>query len=97
MSRRAKIQWLISVVTLLVAGTITWLVLGETSPLREYFLWHVRIPNIWRQFILLPFIISAIASGNVHGGNIIVFCITFSAQWLFLGWILSLLFTFKRK
>jgi hypothetical protein len=39
---------------------------------------------------LIPFIISAVAAGNVHGGNEFVFSMAFTVQWLFIGLLLSL-------
>ncbi|MEP6707095.1 MAG: hypothetical protein ABJC05_06225 [Pyrinomonadaceae bacterium] len=73
---------------------------SETSPLGEYFLWHVGLPNAWRGMNLIPAIISAVASGNLHGGNEFVFYVAFTIQWLLVGLILSfvaLLFRMTRE
>jgi hypothetical protein len=93
MSSKARIRLAFSVLTLTFASTVTWLVTGETSPFKEYFLWHVGIPNAWGMLNLLPAIISAMAAGNIHAGNAAVFYIAFAIQWLGIGWLLSFPFT----
>ncbi|HEX5704601.1 MAG TPA: hypothetical protein VFX97_15475 [Pyrinomonadaceae bacterium] len=98
MSRRRIFHLSVSALTLLAAFAVNWLVFGETSPAREYFLWNVGLPNAWRSLNLIPGIISAIAAGNVHGGNELVFFLVFSIQWLLVGLVFSLvLLMFRRK
>jgi hypothetical protein len=99
-SRRVTFHLSISLLTLLGAFVINWLIFGETSPASEYFLWNVGLPNAWRGLNIIPGIISAIASGNLHGGNEIVFFVVFSIQWLLVGLVFSfvlLLFRMKRE
>ena len=97
-SRRAVFHLSVSAVTLLAAFAVNWLMFGETSPASEYFLWNVGLPNAWRSLNLIPGIISAIAAGNVHGGNELVFYLAFSIQWLLVGFVFSfVLLLFRRK
>ena len=41
----------------LSASLVSWLVVGETSPLADYFLWHVEIRNLWLTVHRLPYLI----------------------------------------
>jgi len=54
---------------------------------------------MWRGLNLIPGIVSFIAAGNPHSGNVFIYYIGFCIQWLLVGFILSfvlLLFRFKR-
>lgn len=85
---------------LVAAFAINWLMFGETSPANEYFLWHVDLPNAWRGMNLVPALISALAAGNLHGGNEFIFYLVFAVQWLLVGLAFSfvlLLFRMKRE
>ena len=100
MSRRAKLHLIISGLVFVLAFILNWLIIGDTSPLGEYFLWHVGLPNAWRGMNMIPGMISALAAGNLHGGNEIVFYLAFAIQWLLIGLLLSfvaLLFRMKRE
>src|SRR6267142_6337012 len=100
MSRRAKLHLTICGLVVVLAFFLNWLILGDSSPLREYFLWHVGLPNAWRGMNMIPVIISAVAAGNLHGGNEFVFFVAFAIQWLLVGLALSfvvLLFRMKHE
>jgi hypothetical protein len=97
--RKAQFQATTSMVVLLLAFIIDWVLVGESSPLRNYFLWHVRLPNMWRALNIVPAIIAYLVAGNLHVGSLFVFYIGFSIQWLLVGFIISfvlLLFRIKR-
>ena len=49
------------------------------------------LPNVWRLIHLPPYILAAIASGNLHQGSDWVFIIGFILQWSFVGFLVSLL------
>ena len=94
-----KFHLVTAAIVLLLAFIIDWLITGESSPLANYFLWHVGIPNMWASLHLIPVLIAIVASKNPHVPNMFVFYISFCIQWLVVGFILSfvlLLFRFKR-
>jgi hypothetical protein len=83
-------------VILAVAGGIgavivNWLVLGETSPLHHYFLWHVAIPNMWGRLNIIPVIVSALIAGNPHGGSELVYAFGVFVQWFLIFYLLCVL------
>ena len=84
----------VSVLVLMVALILNWLLIGETSPLREYFLWHVAMRNVWGFLNVVPAIISIFASGNVHAGSESVFYVAFAIQWLLIGLLVGLFLSF---
>ena len=99
MMRRAKFHLVIAVLVLLLAFIIDWLVIGESSPLANYFLWHVGPKNLWGGFNFLPYAVALVASSNSRWLFPLVFYFAFCIQWLLVGLILSfvlLLFRFRR-
>ena len=44
-----------SIIFAVAATALTWLVLGEGSPLRGYFLNHTAIPNFVGRLLVLPY------------------------------------------
>jgi hypothetical protein len=91
MSRTRWIRLIIALATLALASLITWIIGSESSPLYRYFLYNVGIPNAWGQVNLIPYLLSAIVGG--HSGNLLVALVAFAAQWMFIGWLVSLLVT----
>ena len=75
--------------TVVGAVILNGLINDESSPLNEYFLWHVGIPNAWMGLNLIPGLGSAIAAGNLHSGNQTVFYLAFIIQWFAIGLVLS--------
>lgn len=86
---RLKSRLIFSGVFLLLVILIHWVMFGEDSPLREYFQWHVSVPNVLRGLNAVPAIVSAVISGNHGGGDRIVFCFLFVIQWSAVGFFLS--------
>lgn len=84
----------VSVLVLVVASILNWLLIGESSPLREYFLWHAAIPNLWGVLNVVPGLISIVGSGNVHAGSEPVFYVAFAIQWLLIGLLMGLVLSF---
>ena len=73
----------------LVATLVTWLALGENSPLGGYFLYHVAVPNLFRKILTLPYLILILLRPGLWAdeiGYLLVFL-----QWLVGGFVLSLL------
>lgn len=80
-----------------LAYAVGWLIGGEGSPLSEYFLWHVTIPNWWMAANVVPAIVAAIAAGNPHSGDETVFHLAFTAQWFGFGYAVASLTSSLRK
>src|SRR4051812_46579764 len=70
----------------------SWLVMADSSPLHEYFLYHVTLPNLWSLVHIIPVIIGSLVTGNVHQGSEFVTFVASAVQWFILGFALSLLF-----
>ena len=81
----------------LIALFLTWLLLDDTSPLDEYFLWHVDIPNYWRLLNAVPFIAGSIISGSHAGPHPVVYITLQCIQWFIVGFVLSLVLRLFRR
>ena len=68
---------------------VNWLVLGESSPFHDYFLWHEGLPNLWLMLNIVPVIGSAIIADNPHSGSEIIYSIFLVIQWFIVGFLLS--------
>ena len=89
-SQKLKFQLVFSLLVVLCALFLTWLILGDSSPLHNYFIWHVTLPNIWAMTVVLPFIFSAVLSGNPHSPPMVIAVIAWVVQWSILGFLLSI-------
>lgn len=89
-SRKLKFQLRFSSLVVLWALLVTWLIMAESSPLHEYFLWHVHLPNTWAMTTLAPFILSAVISGNAHSPPIAIAIFAFIIQWFLIGFLMSI-------
>ena len=92
-----KARLIFAGVFLLVGLLAHWLVLGRSSPLSDYFLWHVGIPNILRALNGIPAIAAAVLSHSHGGGDEIIFIPLFLIQWLAIGFLLSSFLSGKRR
>ena len=72
-----------------VVLVINWLIESETSPLYEYFIWHVGLPNFWARLNTIPYIFALVFRSEL------IYWALFVAQW-FLGGLL-LITLLKRK
>src|SRR5688500_15351834 len=100
MSHRAKFHFGIAAIVLLLAFILNWLITAESSPLANYFLWHVGPPNMWGGLNFFPYAFALIVSRNSPWLFMFVFYVAFCIQWLLVGLILSfvlLLLRFKRE
>jgi len=92
MSRR-KGRWVFSALVAFSALLLTYVLRGESSPLADYFLFNVRLPNAWGVVNAFPFILAAVISGNRGGGSVVLFTVLQFAQWFVLAYGLSTLFS----
>lgn len=76
--------------TVSLALLVSWVLQGETSPLRQYFLWHTALPNLWTTITLPAFFVSLAISGNVHAGSLGGYVLGMALQWGLIGGVLSL-------
>ncbi len=74
-----------------VAGlTVTWLLLADSSPFHEYFLWHTGIQDVWQITVIVPYIVSAMIEGNPHSPSMVIFILVLIFQWIVVAWVLSI-------
>lgn len=91
MSANRKCRLIIGGAFVVAAFFFDWLIgSDESSPIGNYFLYHVTIPNIWRAINLPPLIIAAIVSGNPHTFSGLIVDIVFAVQWFGIGYLVSL-------
>jgi hypothetical protein len=72
-----------------VVALLSWLLISPDSPVE---LSSPDIKNALGLIHIIPFILTTILSGNIHGGSNTVFWILVLTQWFILGFILALLF-----
>jgi hypothetical protein len=68
---------------------ISWAIVGEKSPLRLYFLYHVAIPNLWARLHTIPYIVIVVLRPTMFADAILYFFIFI--QWAIIGFLLALL------
>lgn len=61
MTTIAKRRLTFSLGVALCACFVSWLIVGEASPLSDYFLDHVEVPNLWSALHVVPYLIMVIA------------------------------------
>ena len=66
-----------------------WLFSSEQSPFYWYFLKHTFFVNFWRIINIIPYILSAMVSGNAHAGSPLAFFVFALFQWLIPSWLFS--------
>ena len=71
---------------------LDWLLFMDSSPLHSYLMWHVGASNLWMQLNLIPYIISGILSGNMHGPSEIAGVIARFGYWFGIGFFVTHLF-----
>jgi hypothetical protein len=78
----------ISIGFALIAMGLTWLVLGETSPLREYFTYHVAVPNFVGKLLPLPYFGLMILRPPYAIQDLVGYGLEF-IQWLVIGYVVA--------
>jgi len=91
--QRTNKRWVFCGTVALGAVLLTWIFLGDSSPLADYFLFHVGVPNAWRLLNAVPFIASAFISGNRGGGPAALFTVLQFVQWFVIAYGLWTLFS----
>ncbi|HSE22380.1 MAG TPA: hypothetical protein VLB68_12015 [Pyrinomonadaceae bacterium] len=87
--KRTKFRLIFSGLIAFGALIVNWLVLGDSSPFHEHFLWHGALPNLWMAMNFVPVICTAIVAGDPHSGSEIVYGFVLFIQWFILGFLLS--------
>jgi hypothetical protein len=86
---RTKFRLSFSGIVAFSALILNWLLLGDSSPFHQYFLWHGDLPNMWGAINIIPVIGSAIVAGNPHSGSEIIYGLILVIQWCIFGFVLS--------
>ena len=92
MNSTTRFRVAFSVATVVAALVSGWLLAGESSPFRDYFLHNVELPNVWRALNVMPLILGLLVSGNPHSATAVggvVMVAAFVAQWALVGFALS--------
>jgi hypothetical protein len=89
-SQKLKFQLVFCCLVVVAALVITWLMLGDSSPFHDYFLWHSALPDAWQVTTIIPFLLSAVISGNPHSPPMVIFIFLLIIQWTILGYFLSI-------
>ena len=71
---------------------LSWLLLADTSPLSSWLLTHAMPTNIAMAANFVPFVLAAVASGNVHAPDLGWLVGFMLAWWALVGLLLSWLF-----
>ena len=69
----------------------TWLVIGESSPFREYFLYHVTLPNFVMKFLLIPYVAVMMAKAETDFEDMLIAVGVEFLQWLVVGYVMAVL------
>jgi hypothetical protein len=86
---RLRFQIVFSIAVAIVALLITWLLLGESSPLAGL----ARLGQakaLWRVTVVLPLLFSAVIAGNPHSPPPALLIAGLLLQWLIVGFLVSI-------
>ena len=83
----SKCRLRLSLSVALGACLVSWLVIGETSPFADYFLWHVGIPNLWSSLHVFPYLLMMIVQPSFFE-DVLLYGSVF-LQWLLIGYVLA--------
>lgn len=89
-SQKLKFQVVFSSLVVIDALLITWLILGDSSPFADYLIRHTDLQNAWQTTVLVPFLFSAVISGNPHSPPMLIFIFALIVQWTVFGFLLSI-------
>ena len=96
MRSKLRFRLICSGASVFAAVAVGWLLTGDDSPFRDYFLHNVSLPNVWRMVNVPPYVLGMFVSGNLHAATelgVAVMIATFFAQWALVGLMLSKLLT----
>jgi hypothetical protein len=80
---------LVSASFALLCVTIFWLILGDASPLKEYFLYHVTLPNFIRGLHIPTYLLLVIFRPEPPFEEVIAYGSAF-VQWFLVGFLLGI-------
>jgi hypothetical protein len=89
-SKKLKFQVVFSSLVVLSALLATWLILGESSPFNDYFTRHDDVQDAWQITAVMPFLFSAMISGNPHSPPMLIFILALIIQWSVFGYLVSI-------
>ena len=87
---RLKFRLIFITIVVLTALLLTWLILGDSSPLHDYFLWHGALPDLWSMTMIVPYIVGALIEGNPHSPSELIVGLALIIEWSVIGWLLSI-------
>jgi hypothetical protein len=87
--RKGRLLFVLAV--LVCVFGFSWVVTHEASPLHEYFLWHVAVPNAWARINLPAILLGVILSGNIHQPSDLGVLLGMTLQWGCVAFLLSLI------
>ena len=94
-----KPRLVFSLVVAVGAVLVNWLILGDSSPLHQYFLRRGSgIEDFWLALNFIPVLLAAIVSRNPGGGDELVYSVLLFIQWFTIAFVASaFLFRVSRK
>jgi hypothetical protein len=87
MNATSKCRLRLSLGVALGACVGSWLIVGETSPFADYFLWHVEIPNLWRTMHSVQYLIIMIFRPQIL--EEVILYVSIFVQWLLIGFVFA--------
>ena len=95
MSSVSKCRVSIALIFAIVATTMVWLILADSSPLHDYFLYHVTVPNIVARLITVPYLIIMVLRPETFD-EALAYLLVF-VQWFLVGYVIAILFCRNRE
>ena len=92
MTRRVRL----TLAVVVMAWLACWLLQAESSPLREYLLWHPRARNIWLRANFPGVLLGFVVSGNAHQPSVAGYLVGITIQWAVVGFVASLVAVRRR-
>jgi hypothetical protein len=87
---RLKFQAVFSTLFAFGALLLTWVILGDGSPLAHYAA-EQGFADPWQMTVLLPFVFSAVLSRNPHSPPLTLLIMGLFLQWWIVGYLVSML------
>ena len=66
-----------------------WLVMAESSPFHDYFLYHGAAGNVLAKLNVPACLVGVLISGNVHQPSEVATFVAMFVQWFVVGWLIS--------
>ncbi len=85
-----KQRVLFSLLVAFGAVLVNWIILGDSSPLHQYFLRHGSgIEDFWLALNFIPVLLAALISRNPGGGAELVYIVLLFVQWFTIAFVVS--------